>query len=56
MLTAGSSLNYHLETCTLYLFGGWDYGNFDSDVYRLQLDEWKWERVKIKSDIKPLGR
>ena len=55
-LIAGSSLNYHPETRTLYLFGGFNYGNFDADVYRVQLDEWCWQRVEIRSKIKPMGR
>lgn len=53
---AGSSLNYHPETRTLYLFGGFNYGNFDANVYRVQLDEWCWQKVEIRSKIKPMGR
>lgn len=57
----GSSLNYHPETCTIYLFGGWKEGLFDADVYRVrvdpEVDEWHWERVEIKPGaIKPSGR
>lgn len=58
---SGSSLNYHPETHTIYLFGGWKDGWFDADVYRVQvnpeLDEWLWERVEIKTGaMKPSGR
>ena len=53
---AGSSLNYHVESCTMYLFGGWNNGSFDAEVYRIVLDEWYWYKVEITSTIKPLGR
>lgn len=57
----GSSLSYHPETCTIYLFGGWKEGWFDADVYRVRVnpdvDEWHWERVELKpSAMKPSGR
>ena len=55
-MNAGSSLNHHLESRTIYLFGGFNYGNFDAEVYRIVLDEWHWCKVEIKSAIKPVGR
>lgn len=57
----GSSLCYHPETCTIYLFGGWKQGFFDADIYRVRVDpdvdEWHWERVEMKPGaMKPSGR
>ena len=57
----GSSLSYHPETCTIYLFGGWKEGQFDADIYRVRVDpdvdEWHWERVVMKPGaMKPSGR
>jgi len=56
LLGLGSSLNVHHETRTLYLFGGWNATAFDSDVYRIRLEEWRWEKVELKSDVKPSRR
>ena len=56
ILCTGSSLNYHVETRTIYLFGGWNYGLFDADIYCIELDEWNWLKVKIMHHIKPIGR
>ena len=52
----GSSLNHHVQSRTMYLFGGWNYGNFDAEVYRIVLDDWCWFKVEITSTIKPMGR
>ena len=53
----GSTLNYHPETHTLYLFGGYNEGNFDAEMYRVEVDEWIWEKIYIQEqDLKPSGR
>ena len=55
----GSTLNYHPETNTIYLFGGFKEGFFDAEVYRVQLQNewWVWEKVEIpEMSIKPSGR
>ena len=54
----GSTLNYHPETNTIYLFGGFKEGFFDAEVYRVQLqNEWVWKKVEIpEMSIKPSGR
>jgi hypothetical protein len=56
LLGLGSSLNHHVQSRTMYLFGGWNYGNFDAEVYRIVLDDWCWFKVEITSTIKPMGR
>ena len=53
----GSSLCYHPETHTIYLFGGWNGGHFDGNVYRIQVDDWHWQKVEIEDgSMKPSGR
>jgi hypothetical protein len=39
------------------LFGGWNNGHFDAEVYRIQVDDWHWQKVEIPSgNMKPSGR
>ena len=38
IIFTGSSLNFHNATRTIYLFGGWNYGSFDAEVYGIVLD------------------
>ena len=56
LLGLGSSLNVHHDTRTVYLFGGWNAGLFDANVYRIGLDEWRWEKVQLKGEMRPSGR
>ena len=37
----------------LYLYGGWNDYNFNSDLFRLDLSSFIWEKVSPKSNIKP---
>ena len=57
-LGLGSSLNVHPPTRRLYLYGGWNGGQFDSgaEVYRVKVDEWKWEIVQPSTGVKPSPR
>ena len=52
----GSTLNFHPKSRALYLFGGWNNGGFDAEVYKIPLDTWIWEKVKPASDIIPSPR
>ena len=44
-LGLGSTLNVHLPSRCFYLFGGWNERQFDSEVYRVPVDTWVWEKV-----------
>lgn len=55
-LGLGSSLNVHHRTRSLYLYGGWNDGHFDSEVYKVKVDEWEWEIVRPSTDVKPSPR
>ena len=37
----------------LYLYGGWNDYNFNSDLFRLDLSSFIWQKVSPKSNIKP---
>ena len=37
----------------LYLYGGWNKYNFNSDLYRLDLRTYEWRKVALSSDVKP---
>ena len=52
----GSTLTYHPGTNSLYLFGGWNDEQFTSDVYKINADDWVWEKVKLTSSIQPSPR
>ena len=52
----GSSLNVHPPTRCLYLYSGWNGGQFDAEVYRVKVDEWKWEIVQPSTGVKPSPR
>lgn len=53
----GSSLNYHHDTSTIYLFGGFNDGHFDANIYRVRVDDWNWQKVEIADGrMKPSGR
>ena len=56
LLGLGSSLNVHPESRSFYLCTGWNDGWFDSDVYRISVDSWNWERVEPVTDVKPSPR
>ena len=38
---------------SLYLYGGWNKYNFNSDLYRLDLQTYEWRKVVLSSDVKP---
>ena len=56
----GSSLNVHPPTRSLYLYGGWNGGEFDAEVYRVAVDVakdvWEWEIIKPTTAVKPSPR
>ena len=56
----GSSLNVHPPTRSLYLYGGWNDGDFDAEVYRVAVDVakdvWEWEIIKPTTAVKPSPR
>ena len=52
----GSSLNVYPPTNSLYLIGGWNDGDFDSDVYMISVDVWKWEKLQPATSVKPSPR
>ena len=52
----GSSLNVHLPSRSLLLYGGWNNGQFNADIYRVSVDDWKWELVMLSTKIKPSPR
>ena len=53
----GSSLCYHRDTHSIFLYSGWNEGNFSSDIFCVSLDTWKWEKVVIpEGEIKPSPR
>ena len=37
----------------LYLYGGWNKYNFNSDLFRLDLRTYEWRKVALSSDVKP---
>ena len=56
-LGIGSTLSYHKGTHSMYLYGGWNNEKFSSDVYRVSMETWKWEKIAIPDgDIKPTPR
>ena len=56
-LGIGSTLSYHRDTHSLYLYGGWNKTNFCSDVYCISMDSWSWEKVAVlEGEIKPSPR
>jgi hypothetical protein len=53
----GSTLSYHKGTRSMYLYGGWNSKKFSSDVYRVSMDTWKWEKISLpEGSIKPSPR
>ena len=38
---------------SLYLYGGWNKYNFNSDLYRLDLHTYEWRMVALSNDVKP---
>lgn len=55
----GSALSYHRGTHSIYLYSGWNEGDFSSDVYCVCMDtrEWEWEKIPIpEGEIKPSPR
>jgi len=55
-LGLGSSLVVHPMFRCFYLYGGWNKGRFDSEVYRMSVDTWEWEIVQPVTAIKPSPR
>lgn len=56
-LGIGSTLSYHRDTHSLYLYGGWNNRKFSSDVYCVSMDSWRWEKVTVlEGEIKPSPR
>ena len=55
-LGIGSSLNAYPPTHSLYLYSGWKDGEFDSEIYKVVVDEWKWEILEPATSVKPSPR
>ena len=55
-LGLGSSLIAYPPMHSLYLYSGWKDGEFDSEVYKIIVDEWKWEILKPATGVKPSPR
>ena len=55
-LGLGSSLVVHPALRCFYLYGGWNKGRFDSEVYRMSAGTWRWEIVHPVTTIKPSPR
>ena len=55
-LGVGSVLNVHPESHSLYLCTGWNDARFDSEVYRISVDDWNWDIMQPATDIKPSPR
>ena len=46
-LGLGSTLTYHPGTRSLYLYSGWNEGNFDSEVNRVFVNDWiMWKKLE----------
>lgn len=57
LVGTGSTLSYHNDTNSIYLYGGWNNHQFSSDVYCISMDTWRWEMVEIPDGgIKPSPR
>ena len=52
----GSNLTYHPDTFSMYLYAGWNEGNFDSEVYRVNIESWKWSKLSPATEMKPTPR
>ena len=52
----GSTLTYHPGTHSMYLCAGWNDGNFDSEVYKVSIDNWMWKKLKQATSVKPSPR
>ena len=52
----GSILEYDKEREQLCLFGGWKQGMFDSDLYVVSLNSFRWEILQPSTDCKPSPR
>ncbi len=52
----GSSLVVHLPSRSFFLYGGWNDAKFDSEVYRVSADTWRWNIVEPSTDVKPSPR
>ena len=53
----GSTLSYHKDTHSIYLYGGWNDRLFSSDMYCVSMDTWIWEKIVIpKGKIQPSPR
>ena len=52
----GSSLNVYPPTRSLYLYSGWKDGEFDSEIYQIKIDEWRWEILEPATSVKPSPR
>ena len=55
-LGIGSTLTYHPGTHSLYLYAGWNESNFDSEIYKVAIDEWIWKKLKQATSVKPSPR
>ena len=56
-LGIGSTLSYHKNTHSIYLYGGWNDRLFSSDVFCVSMDTWQWEKIIVPDGfIKPSPR
>ncbi len=57
LLGMGSTLSYHKDTNSIYLYGGWNEQYFSSDVYCISMDTWRWEQLTVpEGAMKPSPR
>ncbi len=55
-LGLGSSLVVHHPSRSFFLYGGWRDFNFDSEVYKVSVDNWVWEVMQPATAVKPSPR
>ena len=42
--------------CHLYLFGGWNEGDFSSEVHQLDIETYEWIQLDVQGMVKPSPR
>ena len=52
----GSSMVYDSHRHFIYLFGGWKRRHFDSNLFALSLETFRWTIIEPTTDMKPAPR
>ncbi len=55
-LGLGSSLVVHVPSRCFILYGGWNEGDFDSEIHRVSADTWTWAVEEPLTPLKPSPR